>query len=75
MLNCARVSGSSSRIAFAEYSRPLEVFIEPKNIPAIEPDALEDAVAIEQAVIEHGHLGLGLIHKFTVEVDFHFRPR
>ena len=48
-----RASGSSRRSARAERS-PLEVVIEPEDAPADDDEALEDAVAVEEAVVEDG---------------------
>ena len=37
---------------------PVEVLVEQERPPAVDADALEDAVAVEQAVVEHGDPGL-----------------
>ena len=50
------------------------MLLEPENIAAVEPDALENAVAVQQAVVEHGHLGLGLVDEFAIEINLHDRP-
>ena len=46
------------------------MLLEQEDAAVVKPDALEDAVAIEQAVIEHGNLGVGLIDELAVEIDF-----
>jgi hypothetical protein len=37
----------------------------------VEADAFEDAVTIEETMVEDGDLGLGLGIELTVDVDFH----
>jgi hypothetical protein len=37
----------------------------------VEADAFEDAVTIEEAMVEDRDLGLGLGVELTVDVDFH----
>ena len=38
---------------------------------AQQSDTLEDAIAVKQSVVEHGHLGISLIHEFPVEEYLH----
>jgi hypothetical protein len=49
------------------------VLLQPEDVAAVEPDALEHAVAVEQPVVEHRHLGVGLVHEFAIEIDLHAR--
>jgi hypothetical protein len=37
----------------------------------VEADAFEDAVTIEETMVEDGDLGLGLGVELAVDVDFH----
>jgi len=46
-------------MALAEYLESLEVLIEAEDIAAVETDALEHAVAVEQAMVKNGDLRLG----------------
>jgi hypothetical protein len=50
---------------------PLHVLAQLEDQPVVGADALEDAVAVEQAVVEHRHHRLGALHKLAVQVDFH----
>jgi hypothetical protein len=45
--------------------------IEAEDAAGIEPDSLEDAVTIEEAVVEDRDGGLFFGDEFAVEVDFH----
>ena len=47
---------------------------EPEDVAAVKPDALENAVAIQESVIEHGDLGVSLLDEFAIQVNFHDRP-
>ena len=49
----ARSSGSSSASARAEASSRAQVLVEQERLAPVEADALEDAVAVEQPVVEH----------------------
>ena len=40
-----------------------------EDAAAVKTDALEDAVAIEEAVVKDGHLGFGLGNKLAIEVN------
>ena len=40
---------------------PVDVLLEPEDPAGVGADALEDAVAVEQAVIEDADLGVGLV--------------
>ena len=42
---------------------------EPKNPVAIKTDALKNTVAVKQAVVENGNLGVGFIEKFAVNIN------
>ena len=46
------------------------MLLQQKDAAVVKADALKDAVAIKQAVIEHGNFGVGLIDELAVEVDF-----
>ena len=46
------------------------MFLEQENAAVVKADAFKDAVAVEQAVIEHGNLGVRLIDELAVEIDF-----
>ena len=48
---------------------PVEVLLEPEDLPAVDADSLEDAVAVEQAVIEDGDLRRVAGVPFAVEPD------
>ncbi|MEY3853632.1 MAG: hypothetical protein RI910_2612 [Verrucomicrobiota bacterium] len=49
----------------------LEVLIETEHAALIEADAFEDAVTIEETMVEDRDLGLGLGVELAVDVDFH----
>src|SRR5207302_9645819 len=49
--------------------QPLDVLAEPKDLAAVDADALEDAVAVEEAVVVDADLGVGLVEKLAVDVD------
>ena len=49
---------------------PLDVFLEPEHLAAVDADTLEDAVAVKQAVVVDTDLGVGLVEEFAVDVDF-----
>lgn len=44
-----------------------EVLFEPKDATGAHPNALEQAVPVEQAVIEHGNLGLCFGHYLPID--------
>ena len=41
--------------------QPLDVLVEPEDLAAVAADALEDAVAVEQAVVVDADLGVFLV--------------
>lgn len=49
----------------------LEVLGEAEDAAVVDADALENTVAIEEAMIEHGDFGVFLAEQLSVEVDFH----
>jgi hypothetical protein len=46
------------------------VFLHAKDAAVVKANAFENAVAIEQAMIENGNFSVGLVEKFAVDVDF-----
>ncbi len=47
----------------------IDVLAEAEHLAAVDADALENAVAVEQAVIEHADFGVGLVEQFAVDPD------
>jgi hypothetical protein len=56
---------------FGRHLEALEVLVEAEDAALVEADALEDAVTIEETMVEDRDLGLGLGVELTVDVDFH----
>ena len=50
--------------------KPVEVLLQEEDAPVVKADALKHAVAVKQAVIEHGNLGVRFVHELAVEIDF-----
>ena len=48
---------------------PIEVLVEAEDLAAVAADALEDAVAVEQAVIVDADLGVFFVEELAVDVD------
>ncbi len=55
--------------ALGRFVEAIDVLLEPEDPARVGPDPLEDAVAVEQAVIEHADLGVGLIEQLAADVD------
>ncbi len=51
--------------------QPVNVFLELEHAAMISADALKNAVAVKQPVIEHGHLRVALAVIFAVNENFH----
>ena len=49
--------------------KPLHMLGEAEDLALIDPDALEDAVAVEQAVVVDADLGVRLVVDLAVDVD------
>ena len=49
----------------------INMFLEPEHAPVIRPNALKNPIAIEQPVIEHGHLGVLFLHILPIDKNFH----
>jgi hypothetical protein len=47
------------------------VFLELENAAVVSPDALKNAIAIEQTVVKHGHFGVPFTQIFTVDENLH----
>src|SRR5207237_858164 len=56
--------------------QPVDVLLEAEDPAGVRPDPLEDAVAIEQAVVEHADLGVALLVKLATDINLraHARP-
>jgi hypothetical protein len=48
---------------------PVDVLLEPEDAALVEADALEDAVAVQESVIEDGDLCVCLVVEGAVDVD------
>src|SRR5205085_8123519 len=46
------------------------MLFEPEDPAVISPDALEDAIAVKQSMIEHRDLGVLFVAKFSVDINF-----
>ena len=55
--------------ALGRFVEPVDVLLEPEDPARVGPDPLEDAVAVEQAVIEDADLGVGLVEELAADVD------
>ncbi len=51
--------------------QPVNVLLQFEHAAMISADALKNAVAVKQTVIEHGHLRIALAAIFAVNVNFH----
>ena len=58
-----------SQIALAEFVQPVDVLVEAEDLAAVDADAFEDAVAVEQAVVVDADLGVFLRNELAVDVD------
>ncbi len=54
----------------AESNKPAKMGVAFEDFAAVNADALENAVAVEQAVIVHADLGVFLVVEFAVDPDF-----
>ena len=59
----------SRQIERADSQRRVQVFFHAKDAAIVKANAFENAVAVKQAVIEDRNLGVGLVEKFSVDVD------
>src|SRR4051812_24866022 len=51
------------------------MFFEAEDTTVVKADALKNAIAVKQAMVEHGNFRLGLRHKFSVEINRQFARR
>ena len=51
--------------------QPVNVLLELEDAAVVDADAFKNAVAVKQAVVKHGHLGVALVEIFAVNIDFH----
>ena len=65
----SRVIGIWRWIALGRFVEPIDVLLEPEDPARVRPDPLEDAVAVEQAVIEDADLGVGLVVELAADID------
>ena len=64
------VIGISSQIALAESHSRSRCCLQPEDLAAVAADALEHAVAVEQAVIVDADLGVFFVVELAGDVDF-----
>ena len=57
------------------FIQPVDVLFQPEDAPGIGADALEYAVTVEQAMIEHADLGVGLVEQLAGDKDLGAHPR
>ena len=62
--------GMVSQMALAESQSRSRWAPEAEDLAAVAADALEDAVAVEQAVVVDADLGVFLLVQFAVDVNF-----
>jgi hypothetical protein len=66
--------GDFQQDRFGGGKEAVDMFAETEDATVVSPDALENTIAVEQAVIEHADLRVLLVAVFTVDVDFHSLP-
>src|SRR5262249_48655796 len=49
--------------------QPLDVLLQPEDPPAVRPDPLEDAVAIQEAMVEYRNPRVLSVHEPAVQID------
>jgi len=63
--------GNAQQECFGGVKQPIDVLLQLENTAMIRSDAFEDAIAVQQAVIEDGYLRVALAIIFAVNVNFH----
>src|SRR5262249_42872298 len=61
--------GDLEEDVFGALVEAFDVFGQAEDLAGVDADALEDAVAVEQAVVVDADLRVGLVHEFAVEID------
>ena len=55
--------------ALGRFVQAIDVLLEPEDPAGVGPDPLEDAVAVEQAMIEDADLGVGFVVELAADID------
>ena len=63
--------GNRQANGLGRIKKPVNVFFQPEHPPLIKSDAFKNPVAVKQAVIEHGDLGVFLVIELSVQINFH----
>ena len=56
---------------FGGTKQPVDVLLESENAAVVGADPFEDAVAVQQAMIEDRDRGLALVVELSVDINFH----